>query len=651
MAAPVLWEASDNRKTSSNTWAFMKEAERRHGVALPDYDAFHRWSIDEPEAFWDTCWDLFDLRASTKGARVAENIERMPGARFFPDATINWAENLLRRQDDSPAIIFRGEDKARGEMSWRELYDAVSRLAQALRADGLQPGDRVAAYMPNIPETVVAMLAVTSIGGVFTSASPDFGIQGVLDRFGQVEPKILISADGYYYNGKTHSSLDRLPAIVDGMPTVERVVVVGYTEAAPDVSGIPKAVTLTGYMEGHAPGEIDFTPRGFNDPLYVVYSSGTTGVPKCIVHGIGGVLLKHLTEHRLMSNISAGDRVFWFTTTGWMMWNWLVTALASEATIVLYDGSPFYPDGNVLYDLADEAEITMFGTSAKFIDACNKAGIEPAKTHSLTAMQTLGSTGSPLVPEGFDYVYSKVKADVHLASVSGGTDLLGCFVGGCILKPVRRGEIQCKAPGMATEIYNEDGEPVVGEKGELVCDRSFPSMPIGFWNDPDGQRYFDAYYAKYPNVWCHGDWCEFTEGGGFVIYGRSDATLNSGGVRIGTAEIYRQVEKLDQVVESLVIGQEWDNDTRIVLFVVLREGLELDDALEAAIRKQIRDNTTPRHVPARIVQVTDIPRTKSNKIVELAVREVVHGRPVKNKEALMNPEALDQFAGRAELSV
>ena len=649
MTAPILWEASDAVKEGSNTWAFMKEAERRHGVTLPDYDAFHRWSIDNAEDFWDLCWDLFEIRGEKGGQRSAD-IDRMPGARFFPEGRINWAENLLRRRDDSPAIIFRGEDKASSEISWAGLYDAVSRLAQALRADGLAPGDRVAAYMPNIPETVIAMLAVTSIGAVFTSASPDFGIQGVLDRFGQVEPTFLISADGYYYNGKTHSSLDRLPEIVAGMPSLKKVIVAAYTESEPDVSAIPNAVTLESYVADYAPGDIEFTPRGFNDPLYIVYSSGTTGVPKCIVHGMGGVLLKHLTEHRLMSEISSGDRAFWFTTTGWMMWNWLVTALASEATIVLYDGSPFYPDGNVLYDLADEAGVTMFGTSAKFIDACNKAGIEPAKTHSLATVRTLGSTGSPLVPEGFDYVYAKIKPDVHLASVSGGTDLLGCFVGGCVLKPVRRGEIQSKAPGMATAIYDEDGRAITGEKGELVCDRSFPSMPIGFWNDPDGQRYHDAYYAKFDDVWCHGDWCEETDTGGFVIYGRSDATLNSGGVRIGTAEIYRQVEKLDQIVESLVIGQEWDNDTRIVLFVVLREGLDLTDDLEAAIRKQIRDNTTPRHVPARIVQVPDIPRTKSNKIVELAVREVVHGRPVKNKEALMNPEALAHFADRAELS-
>ena len=650
MTTPVMWEASEARKRASNVWAFMKQAEERYGVILEDYDAFWRWSVDELEQFWDLAWDFFGIRASHKGERVAENIDQMPGARYFPDARLNWAENLLSRRDDTPAILFRGEDKVRREISWNELYDATSRLAQALRAEGVEAGDRVAAYMPNIPEAVVAMLAVSSIGAVFTSASPDFGVQGVLDRFGQVEPKVLISADGYFYNGKTHSSVDKLPEIVAGMPSLKRVIVAGYTAENPDVSGVPNAMVWSEYVANFTPRDIEFTPRKFNDPIYIVYSSGTTGVPKCIVHGIGGALMIQKREHLLMSDIKPGDHVFWFTTTGWMMWNWLVGALASEATIVLYDGSPFYPDGNVLFDLADEMKINFLGTSAKFIDACNKAGIEPTRTHSLESVTSIGSTGSPLVPEGFDYIYDKVKKDVHLASISGGTDLLGCFVGSTVLKPVRRGEIQAPAPAMAMEAFDETGEPVRGEKGELVCTRSFPSMPVMFWNDPDGQRYHDAYYAKYPNVWCHGDWVEITDSGGFVIYGRSDATLNSGGVRIGTAEIYRQVEKLDLIVESLVIGQEWDNDTRIVLFVVLRDGLDLNEDLEAAIRKQIRDSTTPRHVPARIVQVPDIPRTKSNKIVELAVREVVHGRPVKNKDALMNPEALDHFANRRELS-
>ncbi len=557
----------------------------------------------------------------------------------------------MRRRDDTTAIVFRGEDKVKREMTWAELWDAVSRLAQAFRAEGLRPGDRVAAYMPNIPETVIAMLAATSIGAVFTSASPDFGVRGVLDRFGQVEPKILISADGYFYNGKTFDSLERLPEIAAGMPSVERVLVVPYTQDAPDVSAIPNATTLPDYVADYSAGEIEFAPRDFNDPLYILYSSGTTGAPKCIIHGTGAAVLTHLKEHRLMCDVKPGDRVFWFTTCGWMMWNWLVGALASEATILLYDGSPFYPDGNAVWDFADETGMTLFGTSAKYIDACSKAGIEPMKTHDLSTVRAIGSTGSVLVPEGFDYVYEKVKKDVHLASVSGGTDLFGCFVGGNPTGPVWRGELQGPCLGMAMDVFDDDGNAQPpGEQGELVCTRPFPSMPLGFWGDADGSRYRAAYYERFPNVWCHGDWVEWTEHHGMVFFGRSDATLNPGGVRIGTAEIYRQVEQLHEILESLVIGQDWDGDTRVVLFVVLRDGLTLDDELTARIKKQIRDNATPRHVPARIVQVPDIPRTKSNKIVELAVRNVVHGRPVKNVDALANPEALQYFEDREELA-
>ncbi|MCP3973405.1 MAG: acetoacetate--CoA ligase, partial [bacterium] len=575
---------------------------------------------------------------------------KMPGARFFPDARMNWAENLLRRRDDSVAIVFWGEDQVKREMSWAELYGAVSRLQRAFRAAGLVPGDRVAAYMPNMPETVVTMLAATSLGATFASASPDFGVRGVLDRFGQISPKFLICADGYHYAGKSHSSLDKLPDILAGMASVERAIVVPYIDEIPDLGGIDKAVSLADFVAPHAAGEIDFPAFEFNHPLYIMFSSGTTGAPKCIVHGAGGTLLKHLAEHRLMGDIKSGDRVFWFTTCGWMMWNWLVGSLASEATLLLYDGSPFHPDGNVIYDFAQATGMNFLGTSAKFIDACNKAGIEPAKTHDLSAVRTIASTGSPLVPEGFDYVYTKIKADAHLVSVSGGTDLLGCFVGGNPIGPVWRGEIQARCLGMAIEAFDDNGQPVRGDKGELVCTRAFPSMPLGFWDDEDGARYHAAYYDKYPNVWCHGDWVEITERGGMVIYGRSDATLNPGGVRIGTAEIYRQVEKIDAVMESLVIGQDWQGDTRVVLFVVLREGVTLDAALEDTIRKTIRADATPRHVPARIVQVPDIPRTKSNKIVELAVRDIVHGRPIKNREALLNPEALDHFANLKELA-
>ena len=644
-----LWTPSPERIAGSNITAFVHQAEDRWSLSLPDYDALWRWSVDEPEKFWSLVWDFCGVIAETRGEIVLADADKMPGARFFPDARLSFAQNLMRRRDGSPALIFRGEDKVRRELSWLDLHEAVSRMAQAMRGMGLAEGDRVAAYMPNMPETVIAMLAANSIGAIFSSASPDFGVQGVVDRFGQIEPRLLILSDGYYYGGKTIACLDKLPAILARMPTVECAVVVAYTGASP--AGIDRTTTLDDFLAPYAAAEIDFAQLPFNHPLYIMFSSGTTGVPKCIVHGQGGTLLQQLKEHRLNGDMRNGDRAFWFTTCGWMMWNWLVSALACEATLLLYDGSPFHPDGNVIFDFADEAGMTLFGTSAKFIDACHKAGIEPAKTHSLASVRMLGSTGSPLVPESFDYVYNKIKPDVHLASISGGTDLLSCFVLCSPIQPVWRGEIQAAGLGMAVGILDEGGQPVPeGEKGELVCLKPWPSMPLGFWDDPGDARYLAAYYDKFPGIWCQGDFIARTDHGGYVIYGRSDATLNSGGVRIGTAEIYRQVEQIDDIVESMVIGQEWDNDTRIVLFVRLRDGLILNEALEKKIKAQIRSNTTPRHVPSRILQVGDIPRTKSGKIVELAVREVVHGRPVKNQEALANPEALEEFRDRPELA-
>ncbi len=574
----------------------------------------------------------------------------MPGARFFPDARLNFAENLLRRNDDGDALVFWGEDKVRRRMSWRQLHDAVSQLQQALRAEGVRPGDRVAAYMPNMPETIIAMLAAASLGAVFSSCSPDFGVAGVLDRFGQIEPKVLVTVDGYFYNGKAHSLAEKLIDILPKLPSVKRVIVVPYVTERPDLRSLRDARIWQDHLRTFPPRPVEFTPMPFAAPLYILFSSGTTGAPKCIVHGTGGTLLKHFSEQRILSDIKPGDRVFWFTTCGWMMWNWLASCLASEATLLLYDGSPFHPTGNALFDLADAERMTWFGTSAKYIDACNKAGLEPIATHKLAAMRGIGSTGSPLMPEGFDYVYRKIKRDVHLASVSGGTDIVGCFVGGNGLGPVWRGEIQAAWLGMAVDAFDDEGKPARGGKGELVCTKPFPSMPVGFWNDPGGRKYFEAYFAKFPNIWCHGDWVEVTAHGGWIIHGRSDATLNPGGVRIGTAEIYRQVEQLDEVIEALVIGQDWHGDVRVVLFVRLREGKTLDAALTDKIKRKIRDNTTPRHVPAKVLQVADIPRTKSGKIVELAVRNVVHGRAIKNKEALANPEALDLFKERAELS-
>ncbi len=537
----------------------------------------------------------------------------------------------------------------RRKLSFAELYDLVSSTAQALRAMGVKPGDRVGAVMPNMPETIIALLATTSIGAIWSSCSPDFGVQGVLDRFSQIAPKVLFCVDGYYYTGKTHDTLTRTAEIVRRLPALETIVVVPYLIAKPLIGEIPKAVHFGTFINSFKAADIAFEQVPFNHPLCILYSSGTTGVPKCIVHSIGGTLLQHLKEHQLHTDLKRDDRLFYFTTCGWMMWNWLVSGLASGATLLLYDGSPFYPNPNVLFDLADTENMTVFGTSAKYIDALAKLAVKPKDTHRLDTVKTMTSTGSPLVPESFEYVYNSIKQDLLLSSISGGTDIVSCFVLGSPLLPVYRGEIQCRGLGLKVEVYNDEGKPTLGEKGELVCSAPFPSMPIGFWNDPDGKKYHDAYFARFPGVWCHGDYMELTARGTVVIYGRSDAVLNPGGVRIGTAEIYRQVEQLSEVVESLVIGQDWDNDVRVVLFVRLRDGLTLDEALARKIKTQIRSNATPRHVPAKIVQVADIPRTKSGKIVELAVRNVVHGLPVKNKEALANPEALELFRGLAEL--
>jgi acetoacetyl-CoA synthetase len=648
-----LWQPSSARIAKANLLEFMDEARERWGVDVNDYDELYRWSITQPEQFWQSVWSYCKVIGDLGDGPVVVDRDRMPGARWFPEARLNFAENLLRRRDKAPAIIFWSEDRLKSSVTYAELHSEVSRLAQALKAMGIKPGDRVAGYMPNVPGTVIAMLAAASLGAVWSSCSPDFGVQGVLDRFGQIEPRVLFAADGYFYNGKTIDLLPRLEQIVAGLPSVEQVVIVPYTQPRPRISGVPRAANVHDVMAPYRAGEIAFERLPFNDPLFIMYSSGTTGVPKCIVHGIGGTLLQHLKEQQLHVDLKPGERLFYFTTCGWMMWNWLVSGLASRATIVLYDGSPFIQGGRVLFDFADAARITVFGTSAKFIDATAKAGLKPRQTHRLSAMKTLMSTGSPLVPEGFDYVYDEIKRDVHLSSISGGTDIISSFVIGNPTGPVWRGEIQCRGLGMKVEVFNDDGQPVRGEKGELVCTMSFPSMPIGFWNDPGDARYRAAYFEKFPGVWCHGDWIEQTGHGGFVIYGRSDAVLNPGGVRIGTAEIYRQVERLDEVVESLVISQDWPPekpaDVRIVLFVRLRDGLTLDAALIDRIKRHIRENATPRHVPARVVQVPDIPRTKSGKIVELAVRNIVHGKPVKNQEALANPEALAHYANRAEL--
>jgi len=647
---PILWQPSKDRIARSNITAFIKQVNKDYKAGLTDSDALFDWSVSKPEQFWTAIWDFCGVIAETRGTRVLVDADKMPGAQWFPDAKLNFAENLLRRRDDTDAMVFWGEDKVKRRMSYAEVYGAVSRTAQAMSAAGVKEGDRIAAFMPNMPETIIFMIAASSLGAIWSSCSPDFGAQGVIDRFGQIEPKLLFAVEGYHYNGKTLDTLPRIAEIVARLPSVERTIIVSYTREQPDISAIPRAVHLAAFVAPYRGKTIAFRRLPFNHPLYILYSSGTTGVPKCIVHGAGGTLLQHLKEHRLHTDLKRGDRLFYFTTCGWMMWNWLATGLASEATLLLYDGSPFYPGPRILFDLADAESMTVFGTSAKYIDSLNKVNAKPMATHKLTSLKTMASTGSPLVAEGFDYVYRAIKKDLLLSSISGGTDIVSCFVLGNPTQPVYRGEIQYRGLGLNVQVFDDDGKPVVGEKGELVCTAPFPSMPVRFWNDPDGAKYRAAYFERFPGIWCHGDYMELTERGTSIIYGRSDATLNPGGVRIGTAEIYRQVEQLNEVVESLVIGQDWYNDVRVVLFVRLRDGMTLDDALSKRIREQIRGNTTPRHVPAKIVQVADIPRTKSGKIVELAVRNIVHGRPVKNSEALANPEALEHFRNRAELS-
>jgi len=574
----------------------------------------------------------------------------MREARFFPQARLNFAENLLRHEGEGEAIVFRGEDKVERRLSWDDLHALVSRLQQFMLAEGVEPGDRVAGMMPNMPEAVALMLAASSIGAVWSSCSPDFGVQGVLDRFGQIEPKLFFACDGYWYNGKRIDVAGKIAEVTAKLPGLKRAVIVTYLGEAEAVADkAEKGIALDAALEPFGARAVEFTRLPFDHPLYILFSSGTTGIPKCIVHRAGGVLLQHLKEHRLHADIREDDRFFYFTTCGWMMWNWLASGIASGATLLLYDGSPFYPDGNVLFDYAAAEGMTYFGTSAKFIDAVLKAGLKPGETHDLSALRTISSTGSPLSPEGFAFVYDAIKSDVHLASISGGTDIVSCFVLGVPTEPVWLGEIQGPGLGMAVDVWNDDGKPVRGEKGELVCTKAFPCMPLEFWNDPEGAKYQAAYFERFDNIWCHGDFAEWTGHDGIVIHGRSDATLNPGGVRIGTAEIYNQVEQMPEVAEALCIGQDWDKDVRVVLFVRLAGGVALDDDLKARIKAKIRTGATPRHVPAKIVAVRDIPRTKSGKIVELAVRDIVHGREVKNREALANPEALELYRDIAEL--
>lgn len=645
-----LWTPSPERIAVSRMDAFRRFVNQRHGLQLAGYPALHTWSVEQRDAFWQAIADFFEIRFHSPAECVLREGPAMPDAQWFPGATLNFAEHLLRRRDGHPALVAIAEDGSREQLSYAQLAAHVAGMQRALRNAGVGIGDRVAAFMPNTWQTVVGMLASASLGATWSSCSPDFGTQGVIDRFGQIEPKVLIAAAGYRYAGKQIDLTDKLNEILPQLPSLERLVIVPYSrdEASPTDY---KSVALTTlwqdfYQPGGAP---QFTPVPFDQPLYILYSSGTTGVPKCIVHGTGGTLLQHVKELGLHTDLGATDTLFYYTTCGWMMWNWLVSGLALGATLVLYDGSPFHPEPTRLIDLIDAEDISIFGSSAKFIAALEKAGVKPRESHKLHSLKTILSTGSPLAHESFEYIYRDLKADLCLSSISGGTDIVSCFALGNPTLPVWPGELQCKGLGMDVQVWDEQGQPLQGGKGELVCARHFPSMPVGFWNDAGGEKFRAAYFDTFPGVWAHGDYAEETEHGGLVIHGRSDAVLNPGGVRIGTAEIYRQVEKVPQVLESVAISQDWQGDVRVVLFVRLREGVTLDDALRDEIRRIIRANTTPRHVPARIVQVADIPRTISGKIVELAVRNVVHGRPVKNTDALANPRALELYRDLAQL--
>jgi acetoacetyl-CoA synthetase len=646
-----LWRPSAERIADANLTRFMKCLNARRGTQLGDFDALYAWSLAEPEQFWTELTRFADVRGDFSSGPVLEHAEQMPGARFFPNARLNFAENLLKFDDEQPALVFRNERGTRRVLSYRELRAEVARVADGLRAAGVGPGDRVAGFMPNLPETTIAMLATASLGAIWSSCSPDFGVHGVLDRFGQIEPKVLFTADGYFYAGKKLDSLEPVAQVLSKIASITQVVVIAYVEPAPELGrlGAAAARAVPWSEFGVAGRPLTFAQLPFNHPLYILYSSGTTGVPKCIVHGAGGTLLQHQKEHLLHVDLKRADRIFYFTTCGWMMWNWLMSALATGATLVLYDGSPFHPDATALWKLAGEERITIFGTSAKYLSALEKRDFAPGAAADLSSLHTLLSTGSPLLPEGFDYVYRAVKGDLLLASISGGTDIVSCFALGCPLRPVHRGEIQCRGLAMAVDIFDDQGRALRGERGELVCTAAFPSMPVGFWNDADGARYRAAYFERFPGVWHHGDYAALTEHDGLVIYGRSDAVLNPGGVRIGTAEIYSAVEALPQVAEALAVGQDWQDDVRVVLFVRLQPGLQLDEPLRRQIRETIRAQTTARHVPARIVAVPDIPRTLSGKLTELAVRNVIHGKPVKNIDALANPAALEHFRDLPEL--
>jgi acetoacetyl-CoA synthetase len=648
MMNKLLWQPSDQRIKNTNIYHFMKYVNSRHGKNFAKYDDLYEWSTEESGAFWATLWDYAEVIHSRSYDQVVDDINKMPGARWFEGAHLNFTENLLQYRDDRIALSFKGESRPTLSITYNQLYRQVAGLAKSLRYMGIKSGDRIAGFMPNMIETVVAMLAVTSIGAIWSSCSPDFGIKGVLDRFGQIAPRILFTADGYFYNGKGFDSLKRISEIIKELPSIEKIVVVPYKDMEPDIGSMSNTILFEDFLVREA-GDLAFEQLPANHPLYVLYSSGTTGVPKCIVHGAAGTLLQHIKELKLHSDVRREDTIFYFTTCGWMMWNWLVSSLSLGARVFLYDGSPFHPDPGALWRMVQDEKITIFGTSAKYLAALEKAGVKPRESFDLTSLKAILSTGSPLSAESFEFVYRDIKEDLCLSSISGGTDIISCFALGNPMGGVYASELQCRGLGMKVEAYDEQGNSVIGQKGELVCTMPAPSMPIYFWNDPDNSKYRQAYFDTYPGVWRHGDYIEITEHGGVVIYGRSDATLNPGGVRIGTAEIYRQVESIPEIVDSLVVGQDWDGDVRIVLFVKLREDIKLTSQLVDRIKATIRENCTPRHVPAKCLEVADIPYTISGKKVELAVQNILHGREVKNKDALANPEALDCYVHLPEL--
>lgn len=639
-----LWQPRPERVADSQLTKFAAAVRDRYGIAADHYETLWQWSIDHPEQFWSMLWRFAGVVASAEWESVLDRGSHLQDARWFRGARLNFAENLLRVTGEKPAIVFWGEDGERSEVTYAALHDQVARLAARFARWGVEPGDRIAAVMPNRPEAVVAMLAAVRLGASWSSCSPDFGTAGILDRLGQIQPKLLVVCDGYRFKGRRIDVMTKLREVVRALPTLERTVIVPWQADEPDLTGL---VAPSTWLEALEPAAADAPPYAqlpFDHPLYILFSSGTTGKPKCIVHGAGGTLLQHVKELALHTDLQAEDKLFFFTTTGWMMWNWMVSGLALGTTLVLFDGNPFHPSPTTLWDMAEREGVTVFGTSAKYLSALEKAGARPAVTHDLSELRAVLTTGSSLAPEQFDFVYKQVKKDLQLSSISGGTDIVSCFALGCPNLPVHRGQLQCRGLGMAVAIFDDAGRALTEQPGELVCCQPFPSMPVGFWDDPLGENYRAAYFERFPGVWHHGDWCELTAEGGLIIYGRSDAVLNPGGVRIGTAEIYRQVEKIDAVLESVAVGQAWEGDERILLFVVLREGVELDDGLQQRIRDVLREHASPRHVPALIVQVSDIPRTRSGKISEIAVRNVIRGQAVKNTEALANPGALEEYA-------